>query len=292
MNLVYLLPLLILPLHYAMAEDRNAPNFLRGAAPGQDNIYGVTCHNDHECGTVCGKYSKDMVAPTEGLFGTSCSCQSGGLKTKCHVLGKEVKVCADGKAPRCQTACGQQICIFKDGKTATGTILSACPAHHPQNTGQCCSHKSESWCTCIIRDTIDMNWKPYGDLGGKNGWISANWGACGSVLESLNIRINTERATELVQPFLHKKSEWCNDDMPSEERAEKVTSCYGKSESECGSQANDNCSFCTSTNDQAKSGCYHRSEAEVLQHVIGKAGIEGSFTCPAVAAVADVVQVQ
>ena len=34
----------------------------------RQSVYVVTCHNDVECGTVCGRYSNDIVAFTEGIF--------------------------------------------------------------------------------------------------------------------------------------------------------------------------------------------------------------------------------
>ena len=62
--------------------------FLRGLyfflalLPAISATYVVTCHNNNECGSVCSnKFSNDMVAPTEGLFGTSCKCGSGGGTT-------------------------------------------------------------------------------------------------------------------------------------------------------------------------------------------------------------------
>ena len=68
--------------------------------------YIVTCHNDKECGTVCGGYGSDTIAPSEGLFGTSCTCQNNQQPVyKCTKEGKQVYVCSDNKGPRCNTYC-------------------------------------------------------------------------------------------------------------------------------------------------------------------------------------------
>lgn len=241
--------------------------------------YIVTCHNDGECGTVCGRYSSDMVAPTEGLFSTSCRCGgNGGTTYRCTALGVQVSVCSNYQPPSCSTACGQKICISKDGRRTTGTILSACPKHHPVNTQQCCDHpSSKDYCTCIIQDTLDLNAQPYAALGNTNGYSSsATWGACASQLESLNIPINSTRASELVQPFLHD-GQWCNQlDQATDEYAEidcgQLTtsdSCNGHSQ----------CTYCESSKLQTK--CYDKREASVLSH-ISKAEMNFDFSCPTV----------
>jgi len=229
------------------------------------STYIVTCHNDGECGTVCGRYSSDIVAPTEGIFSTSCKCGNGGGVTyKCTAFGVQVSECSDGIAPQCSTACGQKICITKDGKKATGTILSACPKHHPENVKNCCSHSSsKDYCTCVVQDTLDLNWQPYQALGNSNGYSSsATWGACSSQLESLQIQINSTRASELVKPFM-KTGQWCKTfdsltDVFNEVNCENINS-----EDECNNEKQ--CAFCKS--DKLKSKCYNSHEASVLTHI-------------------------
>ena len=152
--------------------------------------YVVTCHSDNECGTVCGSYGSDTVAPSEGLFGTSCSCQNGKAPVyKCTMEGKQVSVCSDNQGPRCSTYCNQKVCIhMPNGKQSTGTIRSACPRHHPVNTQQCCDHGG-SYCTCVFQDTLDVNWKVYSELGGQNGYSDrATLGGCGYADTGIDIR--------------------------------------------------------------------------------------------------------
>ena len=246
-----------------------------------ETTYIVTCHNNNECGTVCNKYSSDMIAPTEGLFGTSCKCGSGGGTThKCNALGVDVRVCSDNKAPSCSTACGQYICIFKDGKKTNGQILSACPKNHPVNTQQCCDHpSSKDYCTCIIQDTLDLNAQPYSALGNSNGYsTSATWGACYSTLSSLDIHINSTRANDLVQPFL-VSGQWCSTNNIKELESTKV-SCEHLSKDECISL--DGCSYCklNITHKTIPSEkCYNLQEAKVLQHISNVEIGQDSFTC-------------
>jgi hypothetical protein len=240
--------------------------------------YVVTCHNNGECGTVCGSYSDDIAAPTEGLFGTSCSCQTNsGYTQVCTAFNQAITQCADGKAPNCKTSCGQKICVAKDGKKATATILSACPKHHPENVKNCCSHpSSRDYCTCVIQDTLDLNWKPYQALGNSNGYSSsANWGACGSVLESLQIDINTTRASDLVQPFL-KSGEWCKAETAAYQGLVEF-GCSGLDADEC--SAKPGCSYCTSLDPLLPSQCYETSEAEVLTHIVSTERHVGDFVC-------------
>lgn len=144
--------------------------------------YITTCHNDQECGTICGTTGPDTASPTEGLFGVSCQCQNGQPPVhKCTKDGIDVKVCSDNKPPRCSSSyCNKQICIKMNGKQATATIRSACPKYHPQNADQCCQYGG-SYCTCIKQETIDVNWKPYAELGNQNGFASSvTIGACGN----------------------------------------------------------------------------------------------------------------
>ena len=246
-----------------------------------NSTYIVTCHNNNECGTVCNRYSSDMIAPTEGLFGTSCKCSSNGYTVhKCNALGYDVRVCGDGVAPSCSTACGQYICIQKDNKKTNGQILSACPKNHPVNTQQCCDHPtSKDYCTCIIQDTLDLNAQPYSALGNTNGYSqSATWGKCGSTLASLDIHINTTRASELVKPFI-VSGKWCSTknlkELPNEN-------------AECNNLAYDSCigtkgcSFCK-LNIQHKyiphEKCYENQEALVLKHITQMEIINGTFKC-------------
>lgn len=67
-----------------------------------------------------------------------------------------------------------------NGKQATATVRSACPKYHPVNANQCCQYGG-SYCTCIKQATIDLNYKPYGELGNANGFAtSATIGPCGN----------------------------------------------------------------------------------------------------------------
>ena len=72
--------------------------------------YISTCHNDVECGSVCGYYTDDIVSPTDGMFGTQCHCQNH-LDTKylCTAFGYDIRVCSDHLPPICYTACGQKV---------------------------------------------------------------------------------------------------------------------------------------------------------------------------------------
>jgi hypothetical protein len=265
-----------------------ASTFLFAAAalavfPSASSMYMTTCHSNSECGTVCGKYSNDMVALSEGHWGTSCSCQSSGLKTVCTALGHTIQVCADGKAPHCKTACGRKICIKKGSKQTTGTILSACPKHHPVNTKQCCEHKNSAYCTCIIQPTIDVNAAPYKALGSANGEVSTVAGSCGSQLESLNISIDTERASQLIQPFL-KEGTWTKLNASTEEyKTTHETECYGLTEGQCGAKTG--CTFCNSQSKShpVRTDCYNLGEAEMLEHIIATEDAPGKFTCNTVA---------
>lgn len=236
------------------------------------STYIVTCHSDGECGTVCGRYSSDIVAPTEGIFSTSCKCGNGGGVTyKCTAFGVQVSQCSDGIAPQCTTACGQKICISKDGRKATGTILSACPKHHPENVKNCCSHSSsKDYCTCVVQDTLDLNWQPYQALGNSNGYSSsATWGACSSQLETLQIPINSTRANTLVQPFM-KTGQWCKKlDTVTDELAEVNCNNFN-TEDVCNEQPQ--CTYCLSN--KLASKCYDTREAQVLLHI---ANVERSF---------------
>jgi len=240
------------------------------------STYIVTCHNDNECGSVCNnQFSDDIAAPSEGLFGTSCWCQNHGPKVqRCSYGGVTVMVCADHQPPNCDTACRQNICVYKDGLSATATVLSACPSSHDTNTRQCCDYRNDDYCTCIIRNTLDLNWKPYGQLGGTNGWSSsANWGRCGSSLESLKIDIESERASELVKPFLMTGT-MCHKGSLNEPVADVDCEIFG--EELCSNTPG--CTYCKSKG-MVKSMCYHLSEAAPLSHILNSEQGKGYFKC-------------
>jgi len=247
--------------------------------------YITTCHNDNECGTVCGRKTNDIASPTEGIFGTSCSCQGGaGLTKRCDYAGHAVEVCSNYQPPNCKTSCNQQICIHKDGRKATATVLSACPAHHPQNTGDCCTYKNDDYCTCIIRQTLDINWKPYGELGGRNGWASgASWGACNGQLARLNISIASERATKLVQPFvIDNTHETCTSQMDATWTGYGI-GCELLDAATCSITAG--CTYCSAVAHSGASEapvatqCYSKGEAAVLTHILNTEAEATVFTC-------------
>lgn len=226
----------------------------------------------------CG-YGDDTASPTEGLFGTSCSCQSPGLQKVCTKEGKSISKCSDGRAPKCSIACKQPICVSMSGKETTAKIRSACPLHHHQNVDDCCS-KGGQWCTCVLEDNLDLNWKPYKDLGSRNGYGSASWGACGSSLHSLNISIYTDRASRLVQPFL-SEGEVCKGERPEEQAAAYgEPSCSEVTESStCGHMSG--CVWCKASDEAApvQSGCFGYNEAEVLTHIMNTERSSEAFTC-------------
>jgi len=231
----------------------------------------------------CGSGS-DTISPTEGLFGTSCSCQdpSKGLIKVCTKQGKSISKCADGRAPTCKIACGQPICIVMNGRQTTGKIRSACPLHHHQNVDDCCS-KGGEWCTCVLEKNLDLNWKPYKDLGNRNGYGTASWGACGSSLHSLNISIYSERATTLVQPFLSESREVCKGQDFDETRAGIAygePKCHEVAESDtCDHMSG--CVWCKASSyaTPLQSGCFSYNEASVLTHIMGIERGNAAFDC-------------
>jgi len=244
--------------------------------------YVTTCHNDVECGTTCGEYSEDSVAFNEDVFGTKCHCQDGSddnLKWACDSgLGFDAWTCQDGQPPNCDTPCGQTICIGMNGLYTNSVIRSACPQHHPVNVGQCCDNPGNSdYCTCLFQWTADLNWKPYQELGGNNGWADgAWWGECGSELAGLNISVDSLRAEQLVQPFLRRGS-WCAQNATLHARAAPTgEDCGARSEDDCVA----GCVWCNGV-DQAgvKNKCYAEREASVLTHVLGVELGTGSFSC-------------
>lgn len=252
-----------------------------GPPPGPGlGVHFTTCHSDSECGSTCGSTGSDTASPTEGIFGTSCSCQSPGLTTVCTKEGKQVSKCSDGRAPNCRTACGQKICNSMSGKKATATIRSACPLHHHQNVDDCCS-KGGQYCTCVLEENIDLNWKPYGQIGGHNGYGQAYMGACGSELFKLNISIATERASRLIQPFL-KDGAVCKADelartaspAPLDAECSDVVD-----RDQCGHLPG--CAWCEASKGAApvSPGCFNFGEAEVLKHVMATERGADAFKC-------------
>lgn len=241
--------------------------------------YVTTCGSNSNCGTVCGwTLDNDIVAPSEGLFGTSCSCGGDGSMTQvCTYDNNAVSECNAGP-PGCSTACNQQICISMNGNQATGTIMSACPKHHPTNVQQCCWWQNDAYCTCIIQDTLDIASQPYDQLGGQNGWSSgATWGACGSELGKLQIEISSNRATTLVQPFLVNGT-WCKANaQPTPVLVATAAMCKEISDpSKCAATVG--CTFCKSGAPLVNTQCYARREAVVLSHVLSVERL-GTFVC-------------
>lgn len=247
-------------------------------------IYVTTCHSDSECGTTCGQTSHDSVAFNEGTFGTQCYCQDGSddnLKYVCNVWdGLDAWECQDGRAPNCDTPCGQVVCVgggdFGDAYT-NAVVRSACPQHHPVNVKQCCEHKSADWCTCLWQWTADLNYVPYGNLGGHNGYgDGAWWGECGSELHSLKIAVNSDRAAELVKPFL-KRGDWCAGNATSQAASKPNSAeCNSRSETECDA----GCVWCSASPQAGVSSkCYDEREAMVLTHIFSVEQGPGLFQC-------------
>jgi len=245
--------------------------------------YVTTCHTDDECGSTCsGVTSSDSVAFNEGVFGTSCSCQDGSdnnLKWSCDTgLGFDAWLCQDKKPPNCETPCGQTICIGMNGQYTNSVIRSACPQHHPVNVRQCCDSKGNSdYCTCLFQWTADLNWKPYGELGGINGWADgAWWGECGSELAGLQISVESSRAEQLVQPFLRKGS-WCAQNATLHAQVAMTgEECGARSEADC----DGGCVWCKATGAAGvKNKCYSEREASVLTHVFEVELGKDNFSC-------------
>ncbi|CDW86740.1 UNKNOWN [Stylonychia lemnae] len=166
------------------------------------SVYITTCHNDNECGTVCGTKGPNTVGPSEGLFGTKCECQNGKPPAYlCNKEGKNVYVCSDNQAPRCTVHCNMKVCIEKNGRKSTGVIRSACPKHHPQNAHDCCNHGG-SYCTCVFHDTLDTNYQVFSELGGSNGDAKAWLGSCDSHHGLKVGSIQAELYLQLVKPEL------------------------------------------------------------------------------------------
>lgn len=248
-----------------------ALTFVSCVAFADAQIYVTTCHSDDECGTTCGQTSYDSVAFNEGSFGTQCYCKDGSddnLQWVCNVWdGLDGWVCQDWQAPDCDTPCGQVVCVgggdFGDAYT-NAVVRSACPQHHPSNVQQCCDNKSGDWCTCLWQATADLNWEPYGNLGGFNGYgEGAWWGECGSALHSLKISVNSDRAAQLAKPFL-RRSSWCSENATAYVASKPSSAeCASRSESDCDA----GCVWC-SASEQAgvPSKCYDEQEATVLMH--------------------------
>ena len=253
----------------------------------RQSVYVVTCHNDVECGTVCGRYQNDIVAFTEGIFQTSCTCQPGASPSTylCTQQGVQVKVCSDYQPPRCSAPCGEKVCMFLGNRKSSATVLSACPRHHPQNTRDCCANGG-SWCTCIVQATADLNWKPYGELGNANGWGWAEWGSCNSELGKLHIRVDTERASDLVEPFVSENCEGSygsNSTIPAQTVDEDYEACYAMSEAECGKSSK--CTWCNASEKVlvetplSAGKCYEAHEAEVITHIMNTEVGQHEFVC-------------
>ena len=143
-------------------------------------VYITDCGSESGCGTVDGcKWESDGVAPSEGLFGTTCTCPDG-IEEVCTYDGQTVYQCKDGKYPSCDVSCQKSLCLTNtsNGKKSNASIVSACPKYHPQNAQQCCEHKNDAYCTCIIRDTIDCASDVYNNLGGSNTYATVTEGYC------------------------------------------------------------------------------------------------------------------
>ena len=248
------------------------------AVPLVHATYITTCGDLIGCGSVCGMtFDPDIAAPSEGLFGTGCTCGGDGSMTqKCTYGGQAVSVCNAGN-PGCSTACNQQICISMNGNQATATIMSACPRHHPINVAQCCLFQNDAYCTCIIQDTLDLEAQPYDQLGGANGFSSgAVWGRCGSQLASLGIDVKSERATKLVQPFLVNGTFCPSLTTPATLRANPLA-CEGLSVREC--ETTEGCTACVSSDGRVASQCYTRREADVPMHIMAVEHGAGALKC-------------
>jgi len=122
-----------------------------------------------------------------------------------------------------------------------------------------------------------LNAAPYKDLGNTNGYSSsAVWGACGSYLETLQIHINSTRASNLVQPFL-VESQWC----PMKEKEYRDMTqmdCTPFDEKSCGDYPS--CTFCKAARRGLPVGsCYNKAEAAVLTHIVSVEDGAGKFVC-------------
>eukprot|EP01084_Bolivina_argentea_P146550 256573_1 len=148
-----------------------------------NNVYTTDCGGQSGCGTVNGcAWSNSGVAPSEGLYGVSCSCPGGALTEVCTYNGKKIYKCANNALPSCKAPCEKEICLItSNNKQATGKIVSACPKYHPQNADQCCKHKNDAYCTCIIRNTVDCASAVYSGIGGSNTFVNVHSGACSSL---------------------------------------------------------------------------------------------------------------
>ena len=96
---------------------------------------------------------------------------------KCVRIMDRKYECTNGY-PKCTIYCKEKICLRNGSRNKTAEIVSACPKYHPQNAEQCCYHKNDAYCTCIIRATIDTATSVYDALGGKNANIEYHVGAC------------------------------------------------------------------------------------------------------------------
>ena len=152
---------------------------------GTKGVYITTCHNDHECGAVGGCWENwDSVALTEGLLDTNCWCPEGNAYLKYPAddpnnrSGYDLWACPGESRPECSIRCGQEVCIVANGMRGNGVIRSACPKYHQDNVESCKNGGNDDYCTCIIRDTADLNYSPYQQIGGNNAWGDVYIGNC------------------------------------------------------------------------------------------------------------------
>lgn len=128
---------------------------------------------------------------------------------------------------------------------------------------------------------MDLNYKPYKELGNRNGYASITWGACGSRLEELAINITSDRASDLVAPFL-KDGELCKGD------AMKQASTPALPGKDCASVSSrglceeaEGCAWCQVSDpvSSLQTGCFDFEEAGVLSHVLNTERGPGAFMC-------------
>ena len=142
------------------------------------------------------------------MFGTSCYCPYGNAVLKhsyndpSNRSGVNLYVCPNSSGqpsnqweydalPRCSISCNKSVCIqAPNGRKTTGRIVSACPKYHPQNADQCAQYGGD-YCTCIIRQTADLNQALVDNLGGSNVYATVWAGSCNGIEE-----VNTETVCE------------------------------------------------------------------------------------------------